>query len=642
MRASENYPKLQQSKDALQQAAKLADVTTQKTTRVPLLTVQGGIAISSAPPKAPAPSGAKDLWLTFFFDGTGNNLDADQGTDEHSNVARLYRAHQENDEGKGVFRFYIPGIGTRFAEIGDPGGEMSGNGFGARGEDRLQWAMDSLEQRIKASGGKGGTINVALFGFSRGATLARAFAVRIAKLSEKKSGIWHFMPARQPIRLYFLGLFDTVASVGLAISANNKGAIGQVSSAAAMGLRYSESTGTLSNSPWAIATGFTPGADPAKGLFDGHGSWADELRIPEMVEECFHLAAGHETRNSFPLDSVLQGNFYPKNCWEMVLPGVHSDVGGGYRPGEGARSLKPGSMLSLIALRLMRDTALHARVPLLQTIPDKKRLKDFGMDEGSAGEYKKLLERFNHYMNAVKGGAGEPLGRQVLAHMRLYYQWRFYKVAANMKARKAGLPTQDEAILREYEPIWAAQKVATQSEMDRLDAESQRLHDAYDRAVWSMIRQSRPEYEGGPTREQLGEVRNLMDTSKQKRNEYLAVKAVQDTLPKSDGSLAKNLRLYDEQLMTDALMLKLMSFTGKLRPHYRALLDAYEAEFKHNKGLRDEKIIAFFDEYVHDSLASFAGDATLPSDPRVIFIGGNRRLQYAVTQPQRPSISELA
>ncbi|WP_257456117.1 hypothetical protein [Archangium lipolyticum] len=299
-------------------------------------------------------------------------------------------------------------------------------------------------------------------------------------------------------------------------------------------------------------------------------------------------------------------------------------------------------MLSLIPLRLMRDTAIHAKVPLYQTLPDKRRLKDFGMDEGSAGEYKKLLERFNHYMNAVKGGAGEPLGRQVLAHMRVYYQWRFYKIAANMKARKAGLPTQDEALLRDFEPGWAAQRAATQAEMDRLDAESEKYHDAHDKAVWSMLRGSRPEHHGGPTREQLDEVRKLMDTSKQKRNEYLAVKAVHDTLPSSNGSLAKNLRLYDEQLLTDALMLKLMSFTGKLRPHYKALLDAYGAEFKHSKGLRDEKLIAFFDEYVHDSLAGFAGDATLPSDPRVIFIGGNRRLQYAVNQLHRPSVSELA
>ena len=635
--AARKYPKLLQSKQALHQSAKLAGVTTQKTLKVPLLTAQGGSAISSALPSPPTPAGAKDLWLTFFFDGTGNNLDADLENDEHSNVARLYRAHEIDDAKKGVFRLYIPGIGTRFAEIGDPGGEMTGNGFGARGEDRLQWAMGKLEKCIKDSSGKAGTVNVALFGFSRGATLARAFARRIAERSEKTAGVWHFMPARQAIRLYFIGLFDTVASVGMALSANNLGALGQVDPGLAMGARYAVNSPNVVNSPWAIATGDSPGADPAKGGFDGHGAWAKDLRIPEMVEDCFHLAAGHEIRNSFPLDSVLQGQFYPKNCWEMILPGVHSDVGGGYRPGEGARSSKPGSMLSLIALRLMRDTALHAKVPLLRTIPDKPRLKDFGMDDGSAGEYKKLLERFNHYMNAVKGGAGEPLGRQVLAHTKVYYQWRFYKIAVNQKARKAGQPTQDAARLRASEPGWASQKTAKQAEMDGLKAEAEHYDDVHDSALFRMF-QAR----SAPTKGQLDELRKFMQIVEQKKNEYLAVKSVHDTIPSADGSLEKNLELYDEQLLSDARTLKLMSYARKLRPHYKALLEAYEAEFVHNKGLRDEKIIAFFDEYVHDSLAGFAGDATLPSDPRVIFIGGSQRLEYAVNQPSRPSVSELA
>lgn len=36
------------------------------------------------------------LRVGFFFDGTGNNLDADVGTDEHSNVARLFKAYPDN------------------------------------------------------------------------------------------------------------------------------------------------------------------------------------------------------------------------------------------------------------------------------------------------------------------------------------------------------------------------------------------------------------------------------------------------------------------------------------------------------------------------------------------------------------------
>jgi Uncharacterized alpha/beta hydrolase domain (DUF2235) len=72
----------------------------------------------------PPPQGScqQTLTLTYFFDGTGNNLDADKGTKEHSNVARLYRVHLDDDEAQGVYRFYIPGIGTYFKDIGDAGG----------------------------------------------------------------------------------------------------------------------------------------------------------------------------------------------------------------------------------------------------------------------------------------------------------------------------------------------------------------------------------------------------------------------------------------------------------------------------------------------------------------------------------------
>lgn len=62
------------------------------------------------------------LWFSFFFDGTGNNLAADEGTQKHSNVAKLYLAHVENDKANGIYRLYIPGVGTYFKEIGDPGG----------------------------------------------------------------------------------------------------------------------------------------------------------------------------------------------------------------------------------------------------------------------------------------------------------------------------------------------------------------------------------------------------------------------------------------------------------------------------------------------------------------------------------------
>ena len=110
-------------------------------------------------------------------------------------------------------------------------------------------------------------------------------------------------------------------------------------------------------------------------------------------------------------------------------------------------------------------------------------------------------------------------------------------------------------------------------------------------------------------------------------------------------SLQSYLDFYDQQLVKDAESIyrrmhpagresKSTSIAngGNLRPHYRALVTAYENEFIHNKGLQDEKLIDFFDTYVHDSLAGFAKDATLPSDPRVIYVGGDEKFKYAQQQ----------
>ncbi|WP_257462023.1 DUF2235 domain-containing protein [Archangium lipolyticum] len=330
--------------------------------------------------------------------------------------------------------------------------------------------------------------------------------------------------------------------------------------------------------------------------------------------------------------SVLEGFFYPDNCFEIVLPGVHSDVGGGYRQGEGARS----SMLSLIPLRMMHDTASMAGVPLVQKFSTEQQLKDFGLDADGSKRFGTLLARFNHYMKAVDCASDAGLGRKVLAHMKLYYRWRFYKIARDLKARLAGRLTQDERRLRASEPRWAAEKKQQAARMEALKSEEMKH-----RAAAGMF--TGPGM--GPAmllKSQADSMAEFLKLAEQKKDEYLAVKSIHDTIPSSDGSLAKNLSLYDDQLMADACMLKLLSKVRKLRPHYRALLEAFEDEFDHGKGLRDEKIIGFFDDYVHDSLAGFAGDATLPSDPRVIYRGGDSKMRYAVNQSAKTSVSELA
>ncbi len=98
----------------------------------------------------------------------------------------------------------------------------------------------------------------------------------------------------------------------------------------------------------------------------GHSNWAtpNVLRIPSKVENCVHFIAMHELRKNFPLDTVLFNHDLPSNCVEYVYPGSHSDVGGGYKPGELGVSVADSLKLSQIPLNHMYDCAVAANVPL--------------------------------------------------------------------------------------------------------------------------------------------------------------------------------------------------------------------------------------------------------------------------------------
>lgn len=76
----------------------------------------------------PAQTCQQRLKLTFYFDGTGNNRDADVPTYEHSNVARMFRAAPDDSVSLGIYSFYVPGLGTYFREINDRG-ESLGKAF---------------------------------------------------------------------------------------------------------------------------------------------------------------------------------------------------------------------------------------------------------------------------------------------------------------------------------------------------------------------------------------------------------------------------------------------------------------------------------------------------------------------------------
>jgi hypothetical protein len=427
------------------------------------------------------PSCDVNLFFGFFFDGTNNNLKRDASHHTHSNVARLYGAFPGGKDDNGseawpdfktkyhnsFFRTYVPGVGTLFDDVADTGTGFNwgddrpkGLGFCYKGQNRIIWAlvqainnvhkyytdaplidkdefkrrfnrlelpgfgatvvdfnppidgvyqppspMEKLEaaftdalQQLRAKLGaylpagpgksrdKGTVINIyaSLFGFSRGAAEARAFAnwfIWLCRLDARISGTAGMSLGTIPLTIDFMGLFDSVASVGFAAS-------------------------------FIIA--------------DGHQAWADaeqSLRIPIEPAQCLHLVSGHEIRRSFPLDSVLYKGRLPPNCKEVVFPGVHSDIGGGYKPREQGKGSDPegADLISRITLAVMYKAARLAGVPLkLEEAPDSVK-RAFKIDPG-------VIEAFNAYLRACGVQPDKPVTgslHELMEHQhRLYIQWR--------------------------------------------------------------------------------------------------------------------------------------------------------------------------------------------------------------------------
>ena len=398
---------------------------------------------------------AQDIYIGFFFDGTNNNKFRDTAKFAHSNIARLYEAFigtpaaqqqpvlapsvaggkkaerasfpDRELKPKGFpeqdFQYYrkiyISGVGTPFPEIGDSGSgidKKAGLACAFLGEARLCWAMQQVCNQVhaaitnkplreslpfEAGAGWGQTIlpekldpiaaeyelrlhqqlktlemelaaevkrrgdnkpkirsvRLSVFGFSRGAAAARAFVNRVvARWGSGVAGI--------KLQIDFLGIFDTVASVGLAQS--------------------------------------IPRAN-------GHFAWANEgsLAVSPLVSRCVHLVAAHEVRASFPLDSICSGSGLPDNCKEIIYPGMHSDVGGGYPPNDQGRALGAGSAgdclkLSQVPLTQMYREARMAGVPLGgpgQLIDQQKRNFEISPT---------LRADFNAYVAATRNGRIPP------------------------------------------------------------------------------------------------------------------------------------------------------------------------------------------------------------------------------------------
>lgn len=453
---------------------------------------------------------SREFHLSFFFDGTNNNKYRDTARLAHSNVARLFDIFEVTPEQQ---RIYVPGIGTPFQkEIGDTGrGDHARVGLGAGwgGEARINWALlqvtdelhrlycgqkltealglderalvrqisadlnfpvanlvgaggNEVEQLAKASKvemvrtaietlrkpprheerramlrqrreilskklkaliadskPKLECIRLSVFGFSRGAAEARVFANWLKDALDDDMSL-----AGVRVSFDFLGIFDTVASVGIANVTK-------------------------------VAT--------------GHAGWGAEefLRVPGYVKRTVHLVSAHEVRGAFPLDKVAPAD----NVLELAYPGVHTDVGGAYQPGDQGRGCGPdgkpddSNKISQVTLAKMYREAVASGVPLNPLAKGvTQRVRD------SLKISPELIKAFNDYVAVVnpliskKGG-----GTTGSVHVQygLYLRWRRMRLASGAQA----FENQPFFKRAQYFSAQCASELAGANEMLREEAE---------------------------------------------------------------------------------------------------------------------------------------------------------------------------
>ncbi len=276
------------------------------------------------PPTSPTEEIKKvNITMGVFFDGTKNNkynIDfgdnikkgwryltskvktTDSYESSYSNVAKLWDMYYVNNKGNAdsIAKVYIEGPGTssperdwnsRFkdeegfvsSKEGDTtGGSAFGNGqtgVNAKVERACDLICQKLSSLIRGEKISLGTLTLDVFGFSRGAAEARCFVNCIEKDKRQIANVSKRIP---------MNSFDTVSS-------------------------------------------FAPNSSISPDFTNDVKELA--LNIPNFmpsVEEIVHFVAADEYRENFSLTTIDSAS----NGMQVVLPGAHSDVGGGYNEHE--------------------------------------------------------------------------------------------------------------------------------------------------------------------------------------------------------------------------------------------------------------------------------------------------------------------
>lgn len=248
--------------------------------------------------------------INVFFDGTWNNKynnnmyreaktfderaaiykDGDGKTSyarEATAVEWLFKGYKPSDNNIGV---YIEGTGTfdneKDSDLAAALGSGSKKGFLAKYERSLLLINEELSRDGRASK-VFDVLKLNVYGFSRGAASARLFSNRIRRDVKLLGFDKHLQPCQ--VQLGFIGIFDTVDSVGL----------------------------NHFNDSIEFEQKLTPNT-----LGPG------DMDTPRSYK-VIHITARDEARTYFPLYNIKESAVKNGFGLELSLPGCHTDIGGG-------------------------------------------------------------------------------------------------------------------------------------------------------------------------------------------------------------------------------------------------------------------------------------------------------------------------
>lgn len=270
-------------------------------------------------PKNKQPKNKIDVVFNMFFDGTLNNMTNTRARLErndkssklagvydkvsnkkddsfmnfYSNVALLFM-NNTVEETADIISIYTEGIGTRDKKGDQDAAAVLGDSIaipvtrifsinvyktGIRDKVKrgISLMRDKVDEKYFIKNKKIGKVTINVFGFSRGAAAARHF---MSKESDIVSALK--LDSKKDIQFNFIGLFDTVASFGV---------------------MHLNDVSDLN------------------------------LDIGGKAKKVIQLAAADEYRVNFKLTDITS-SIAAGVGYQLTMPGVHSDIGGGYREWE--------------------------------------------------------------------------------------------------------------------------------------------------------------------------------------------------------------------------------------------------------------------------------------------------------------------